>query len=432
MPNNLSQTISSDIKDYDYNFIIFKSYWSAVSILPTREELEFLSKDHSGLRFGYKLKYPTDVSYDLIEFSNKTKLKLILHNDPNELLEFVKNSSNKTSAIIYDVNLIEKQEINESNTLFKLITDIKPKIKHLFSFSKFEFLGLKSILDNEFQRPIGEYYMENVSYSYAQELYRSRSKGMIKEYLKLQSYKNELIGLGVDGFIADFRTIADYSEVLPFIKSVYTESPSKLYIVLGPTGYGKSTLINQLKHLGIRQMTKVMTRQYRTPAEMLNPCLESISMTEFEKLVKIEQIIGHHVYNGNGYGFKKEQFEKIPKSNRNYILDSCDFNSAYALKSKYPDNIKLVAIFPSLTFAGFGLENRIYKLKTPYDKFSNFTEELDYLKKSEKAILNTKERFDYVALEAQNFRQYLSEMDIVLDSINLETNVNSFLDKIND
>jgi hypothetical protein len=90
----------------------------------------------------------------------------------------------------------------------------------------------------------------------------------------------------------------------------------------------------------------------------------------------------------------------------------------------------LVALFPSVSYAVFGLEKRIKELANPTEGFSSFEEELEYHKRSTVAVNDAKRRLDKVVKDSIGYKKYLPQCDLVLDSHSIWLNAYRLLTKM--
>lgn len=220
-----------------------------------------------------------------------------------------------------------------------------------------------------------------------------------------------------------------FPEVVPYMRYLLKNKNSNLYILIAPPGYGKSTLINELKYLSIKTLPKITTRPYRDLKEFYDEYINSIPISEFEKLFSDGEILMYRMREGYYYGIKKYDFDSMDK-NYDHIVDSCDFYSAYKLRDKYPNIIKLVALFPNLDLAGFGLEERIKNISEPTEKFLSFQEELDFIKLNKSTLTDSKKRLDKITSETKEFKKLLPYFDIVLNDYGLQKNFIVLLEKM--
>ncbi len=377
-----------DDSEYDEIFTIRFQNSSFVKI--TFKYVPYIVQNKNFIRFeSYWLeelpKNQNFLIHELNEYiSTKESLSVLIHPSINNL------RSSARKVISHLINSTKKPQLFYSNTTFSRYTlnDI--------SHALYEF-------DNSMSLP----------------LFNNNSDRNSSSYITLIPYSK-------------FNAVIDINAVLTypnnnFINLFTTDTHTKLYVLVAPTGFGKSTLINEMRYLCVKPMPKVTTRPIRNLAELQDTTIEFVSEDMFTKLSKDEVIIGSHLYNSHLYGLKKAKILNIPNSYINYVVDSCDVDSAFRLKQEFPDIIRLVTLFPSLTYAGFGLEERLKDLSKPSSGFDSFQEELDYLHKNKIALTDTKARLEHVVSESRKFEKYLPHFDIVLKGYDMQANVNQLL-----
>ena len=234
---------------------------------------------------------------------------------------------------------------------------------------------------------------------------------------------DELVNLGFSGFVySPLLSNLLEKETKSLLRFNLSDKPSKLYLIVAPSGFGKTCLINELKYCGVKQIPKITTRPYRSLLNFKNLGVKdnipqtiskklkdeakkefeenykkevislsnnilqesdiktlfntqetksyrhkgviSIRPSKFKEKVKKREILGSHLYKGNLYGFEKKEFDKLFDSTTQYVFDICDLETALEFRENNKDLVEIIGIFPSLSFAGFGLEKRIkiYKL----------------------------------------------------------------------
>jgi guanylate kinase len=392
-----------------------------------------------------------------IVLSGNKKLKFI-----NVIIPSSKSSFDLSNVLINHINLNEVAIINYHVTYttkikishpIKMINKTYPKIKQIATLggwtSESEFrdgeefvpppraLG-KSILEKLLADWVEKEIKKERKYEANKEarmamgratgwfvIYRD-SRPMIKS---IRRDIEDLISINICGFITPgFLAELSSPKLPPFANLLLNDAPPKIYIISAPSGYGKSTLVDRLKYFGIRQLPKVVTREPR-PGEKSKNNIEFISGEEYKNLLYEGEIIGHAEANKGAYGIRKSVLEKVFKGYRNYVTDR-NFEAACKIRAEYPDKVKLVALFPSLSFAGLGLEERISKLDIPTERFTSFIEELEFLKKSRYTIQDTKDRLKLIVKQAKEFEKNIPYCDIVLDKYSVEENEAQLLEKM--
>lgn len=215
-----------------------------------------------------------------------------------------------------------------------------------------------------------------------------------------------------------------------FVDFVLSGPSKKLYLLVAPPAFGKTSIIKELQYWDVMQIPKVTTRKKR-PEEKS----EAISMSpnEFEEMVSAGEILGSHFFQENRqhYGLLRRDVELIAEGKHEaYSFDMCDPLPALKLRDQFPDKVKLVGIFPSLDFAGYGLENRLSQLSHPSTNFQSFEEELEYLKKAKFHVNDTNNRLRNIIKTTQTYCLSIKNFDHVLSGNTIQENVDQMIDII--
>lgn len=169
------------------------------------------------------------------------------------------------------------------------------------------------------------------------------------------------------------------------------EARSKIFIICGPSGVGKGTLINMLlkDNPGIFIPTSYTTREKR-PQEQLNKyCF--VTDEEFVDLISAGKLVEYKKEHGDYYGTEKGDIESALKRGETVVID-IDAQGAEKIKSQFPF-AKTVLIVPK-TFDE--LEGRIRNDK----KRGNTIDEEELHQRLEKAKqeIEYKEKANYVVV----------------------------------
>jgi guanylate kinase len=146
-----------------------------------------------------------------------------------------------------------------------------------------------------------------------------------------------------------------------------------------------------------------------------NQGVKSIRRSKFKKKLNNEEIIGSHLYKGNLYGFEKKEFNKLLDSTTQYIFDICDLETAMKVREKNQDLVEIIGIFPSLSFAGVGLEKRIETYKIREHTQKNLVNE-------------TKNRLNQIIEDSKFIEENHNQFDFILDKDTIVENRNMMLD----
>lgn len=132
----------------------------------------------------------------------------------------------------------------------------------------------------------------------------------------------------------------------------------KIFVLIGPSGVGKSTLINSLHNEGLQfnELCSHTTRQARV-AEIDGKDYFFINKVEYEKREKNNEFLVSTKVHGNLYGISKKIIDEILEQKRHLV---CSLNTEAAKKIKNIYHEKVITIFiapPSFD----ELKKRIYQ-----------------------------------------------------------------------
>ena len=132
-------------------------------------------------------------------------------------------------------------------------------------------------------------------------------------------------------------------------------SKGKLFIVSGPSGSGKDTILQGVfkKHPEIKLSISSITRAMRV-GEVEGEKYHFISRDEFEELLKNDMLLEHNVFVGNYYGTPKAPVEECLNAGGDMILE-IDVNGAAQVREKMPEAISIFIMPPSFEV----LKNRL-------------------------------------------------------------------------
>ncbi len=132
------------------------------------------------------------------------------------------------------------------------------------------------------------------------------------------------------------------------MSSLRLSSPSlgRLFILAGPPGAGKNTLMNHvLRRLSdLRQLATATTRNQR-PTEQQGREHVFISRDEFQQMIDDDELAEWQPVHKDLYGTPRRTLEQAFSDERDLIAD-IDVLGATALQREYPDNVSLIFIQP--------------------------------------------------------------------------------------
>jgi len=183
-----------------------------------------------------------------------------------------------------------------------------------------------------------------------------------------------------------------------------------LFVISGPSGVGKGTLVNLLKekHPEITLSVSATTRKPRwNEANGLHYYF--LERDEFENRVKEGEFLEWAEFSGNLYGTSRRFVEQMLNEGLNVLLE-IDVQGALQVKNKIPEAILIFIEPPSLE----ELQNRLFRRKT--DSESEIQNRLAVVKNE----LSCETDFNYVIIN-----------DTLNDAYSkLENAVNSELEKV--
>ena len=122
--------------------------------------------------------------------------------------------------------------------------------------------------------------------------------------------------------------------------------PGLLFVLAGPTGAGKNTLMNAVleANLDLSQLPTATTRGIR-PTEQQGREHLFVSHAEFERMITDHELLEWQKVHTNLYGVPKQTMEDSLAQSLDRIMD-VDVLGALTLFRLYPRNIVLIFIQP--------------------------------------------------------------------------------------
>jgi guanylate kinase len=187
--------------------------------------------------------------------------------------------------------------------------------------------------------------------------------------------------------------------------------PGLLFVVSGPSGAGKDTLVDALlaQMARLRYSISVTTRAPR-PGEEDGKHYFFVSREEFERRLAAGGLLEWREYNGNLYGTPRDYIERNVAEGYDVILKP-EVNGALAIKASYPDAV-LIFLVPD-RFSR--LRERLLARRTETNeqilqRLETAQEELNYIRSFDYVVVNAQDEWEEAVgdlqaiLHAERFR----------------------------
>ena len=123
-----------------------------------------------------------------------------------------------------------------------------------------------------------------------------------------------------------------------------------IFVVSGPSGVGKGTVVKRLKEIaeGIGVSVSATTRGYMREGERDGVDYFFKTNEEFDRLIKEDAFVEYAVINnGDRYGTLRSEAERILSSGQDLLLE-IDVQGYFSVKEKYPEAIGVFISPPSM------------------------------------------------------------------------------------
>lgn len=120
-----------------------------------------------------------------------------------------------------------------------------------------------------------------------------------------------------------------------------------IFVISGPSGAGKNTLINQIKHLdlGVHYIPSFTTRPLRPGESQGNPYY-FVDPAVFQEMAARHEFLEYEQIHGNYYGTHAKTYEYAIAHGFDAIKD-IDVNGAVNFKRRFPGHVVLIYVRPT-------------------------------------------------------------------------------------
>jgi guanylate kinase len=129
--------------------------------------------------------------------------------------------------------------------------------------------------------------------------------------------------------------------------SVRIRAMSKVFVITGPSGVGKGTLIGELLERvpGLELSVSATTRDPRA-GERDGRDYHFLGAEEFDRRAREREFLEHATYSGNRYGTLREEVEDRLRANRSVVLE-IEVQGARQVRAAMPDSVQVFIAPPS-------------------------------------------------------------------------------------
>ena len=121
----------------------------------------------------------------------------------------------------------------------------------------------------------------------------------------------------------------------------------KLFVVSGPAGTGKGTVVKELIKRGVAELSISATTRAPRGKERNGVEYHFLQKEEFERLISDDGFLEYAEYCGNYYGSPKRQIDEWIADGRNVVLE-IEVEGYQKVKAKRPDCVGIFIMPPSL------------------------------------------------------------------------------------
>jgi len=175
----------------------------------------------------------------------------------------------------------------------------------------------------------------------------------------------------------------------------------KLFVIAGPSGSGKGTIINELLELSDKYCVTVShTSREPRAGEKDGQHYYFISRQEFERLIKENFFVEYELVHDNYYGTSKEELARLIDNDKIVLFD-IDVKGALSIKRLYPQAVLIFLNAPNEDTLISRLKNRDTETKESLEKrLETMRQELALAENFEHKVIN--DRIDSAVNKVEN------------------------------
>lgn len=137
-----------------------------------------------------------------------------------------------------------------------------------------------------------------------------------------------------------------------------TASKSKVFVITGPSGVGKGSLISRLRsEIGAVELSVSATTRAPRQGEADGVDYHFLSPEDFERRVKAGEFLEHARYSGNRYGTLRSEVERRLVEGHPVVLE-IELQGARQIRTTMPEAVQVFIAPPELASLRQRLESR--------------------------------------------------------------------------
>lgn len=178
----------------------------------------------------------------------------------------------------------------------------------------------------------------------------------------------------------------------------------KLFVISGPSGVGKNTIINEyIKDKNVKLSISATTRKPRD-GDIDGKDYYFLTKEEFEEGIKNDNFLEYAIYNDNYYGTPKSKIEEDLNNGIDVFLE-LEVQGGLQIKDKFKESVLIFIMPPSIE----ELEERLRKRNLDSDEMIK-----NRLKIAEEEI-QVSVKYDYMLVN-QNIDSAVEKLGYIVDS----------------